>query len=307
MPALPLSRALCGAACRGAARHAFLTVVLTAVVAAGLVAGSVLTTGKAHAADPATNPYERGPEPSVASISAATGPFAVTSQSILDRGRFGAATVYYPTSAAQGKYGVVSITPGYLGRWSDLAWLGPRLASQGFVVIGVDTTVPWDLPQDRAREMKAAIAAVRRDPTIAQIADFDRVAVSGWSMGGGGSLDAAVTDDYKAVITFAPWELVNAFSKVTEPTLIIGGQQDMVAPPATMSLPFYHAVNGFKAYLELAGAGHSFPGTANPTVAAAMITWLKVFVDDDARYVGYICPHPAVGGSAVSRFRSTCS
>lgn len=294
MPALPSSRAVF----RGAPRRA----VLAVAAAASLLVGSVLTAGNAHAA----NPFERGPAPSVASISATTGPFAVTSKNILGLGQFGSATVYYPTSAPQGKYGVVSITPGYMALWSGMAWLGPRLASQGFVVIGVDTNVPWDLTQDRAREMKAAIAAVKKDLTIAQVADFDRVALSGWSMGGGGALDAAVTDNYKAVIPLAPWEVANTFSKVTEPTLIIGAEKDAVAPSAKMSIPYFNAVSGFKAYLELAGADHFFPTKANPTMAAAMITWLKVFVDNDARYYPFICPRPAVGGSAISQFKSTC-
>lgn len=282
-------------------RRGALRAALTVALAAALVAGT-LTVAQARTG----NPYQRGPAPTVAGISAARGPFATTQTTIEGDGDFGAATVYYPTSTRQGKYGVVGIVPGFFGEWSWMDWLGPRLASQGFVVVGVDTNLPWDLPDDRAAEVVAGIAAARRDPKVARVGDFSRVALSGWSMGGGGVLDAAVTGSYKAIIPIAPWETDNQFAKVTEPTLIIGGQLDAVAPDATMAVPFYTALKGRKAFIELARADHFFTTDASAAQAAAMIAWLKRFVDNDTRYTRFICPRPAVNHGAISAFRSAC-
>jgi dienelactone hydrolase len=274
--------------------------VVTAVVALLLV-GSTVTMAQARTA----HPYWRGSAPTVATITAPQGPFTTATVNI-DGDGFGSATVYYPTTIRQGTYGVVAIVPGFMGYWSWMDWMGPRLASQGFVVIGVDTGLPWDLPDDRGRQIKAAVEAVREDPRVSRVGDFGRVALSGWSMGGGGILDAAVTQPYRALIPIAPWETENQFAKVKTPTLIIGGQTDVVAPDATMAIPFYEALGGKKAFLELADADHFFTTDASDAQAAAMIAWLKLFVDDDTRYRSFICPRPKIGGTAISMFRSRC-
>ncbi|HEY6796910.1 MAG TPA: alpha/beta hydrolase [Kineosporiaceae bacterium] len=276
--------------------------VVLATVLAALLGGGTVTMAQART----THPYWRGPAPTTRSITAPRGPFTTATARIDGDGGFGSATVYYPTTIRQGTYGVVAIVPGFMGYWSWMDWLGPRLASHGFVVIGVDTDLPWDLPDDRGQQIEAAVRAVRKDPRIARVGDFDRVALSGWSMGGGGILDAAVRRSYRALIPIAPWETDNPFAKVTTPTLIIGGQSDAVAPDASMAIPFYEALGGKKAFLELARADHFFTTDPSDTQAAAMIAWLKLYVDGDTRYTSFICPRPAVGGAAISRFRSAC-
>ena len=52
---------------------------------------------------------------------------------------FGGGTIYYPTSTAEGTFGAIAIVPGFTNVQSAVAWLGPRIASQGFVVIIIDT------------------------------------------------------------------------------------------------------------------------------------------------------------------------
>ena len=52
---------------------------------------------------------------------------------------FGGGTIYYPTSTTAGTFGAVAIAPGFTATQSSMAWLGPRLASQGFVVFTIDT------------------------------------------------------------------------------------------------------------------------------------------------------------------------
>ncbi|HEX6445119.1 MAG TPA: alpha/beta hydrolase, partial [Streptosporangiales bacterium] len=101
----------------------------------------------APTAQAADNPYERGPDPTESSIEAVRGPFSVsqTTVSSLVSG-FGGGTIYYPTSTSEGTFGAVAISPGFTASQSSIAWLGPRLASQGFVVITIDTRSTLDQP-----------------------------------------------------------------------------------------------------------------------------------------------------------------
>jgi predicted dienelactone hydrolase len=273
-------------------------------LALALLGGMTATSLPAQAAD---NPYERGPAPTEASISAARGPFAVTESSIssLVTG-FGGGRIYYPTDTSQGTFGAVAISPGFTATWSSLSWLGPRLASQGFVVIGIETNTIFDQPASRGDQLLAALDwAVSSSPARTRI-DRNRLAVAGHSMGGGGTLEAANDrPSLQAAIPLAPWNLTKSWSRVRVPTAIIGGESDTIAPVASHSEPFYNSITGTeKAYLELNNASHFFPQTANTQQARLMISWLKRFVDDDTRYDQFICPGPS--SISLSDYRNTC-
>ena len=81
-----------------------------------------------------------GSGPTAQSIAAPTGPFATASVSVAAQSNgFGGGVIYYPTDTSQGTFGAIAISPGLNGTWPGIAWLGPRLASQGFVVFGIET------------------------------------------------------------------------------------------------------------------------------------------------------------------------
>lgn len=88
--------------------------------------------------------------------------------------------------------------------------------------------------------------------------------------------------------------------------MIIGAENDTVAPVSSHSEPFYTSltVAPEKAYLELNNAGHSAPTATNVTVAKYSISWLKRFIDNDTRYDQFLCPAPS--GSAIQEYRATC-
>nr|MDT0665317.1 alpha/beta hydrolase [Micromonospora sp. DSM 115978] len=76
--------------------------------------------------------------------------------------------------------------------------------------------------------------------------------------------------------------------------------------PGAHSEPIYQSISqAEKAYLELEGGGHFTVTSPNTTMARTMISWLKRFVDNDARYTQFLCPGPSAG-LAVSEFRNTC-
>ncbi|QQQ75515.1 alpha/beta hydrolase [Saccharothrix sp. 6-C] len=276
-----------------------------AVVLAAVVA---LTTS-GTVAQAAENPYERGPAPSTASIEATRGPFATdqaTVSSLSVRG-FGGGTIYYPTSTAEGTFGAVAVAPGYTASQSSLSWLGPRLASQGFVIFIIDTNSRYDQPASRGDQLLAALDYLTTSSTVRSRIDSSRLGVMGHSMGGGGALEA--TEDrpsLQASIPLTAWNTTKTWSTVQTPTLVVGAEDDSVAAVSTHSERFYTGLPSTldKAYLELAGASHFAPNSANTTIAKYSIAWLKRFVDNDTRYEQFLCPAPRA--AAISEYRDTC-
>jgi dienelactone hydrolase len=283
---------------RSATRLASLT------AAAALVAAGIATAVPAGAA---ANPYERGPAPTLASVQAARGPFATADIPVQNAlPGFAGGRIYYPTDTGQGTFGVVVIAPGFLSSWDDQDWLGPRIASQGFVVVGINTLSPFDQPPARGDQALAALDNVLKDPRVSSRIDPSRQAVAGWSMGGGGTLNAAVKrPTLRAIIPFAPWETTKNWSQIKVPTLVIGGEGDPIAPEAEHAEAFYGSVSGEKAYLEINDGGHLFPFFENVAQGEFMVAWLKRWVDADTRYEQFLCPGPAAAGQ-VNEYRSTC-
>ncbi|MGN9840419.1 alpha/beta hydrolase family protein [Nonomuraea sp. H19] len=281
-----------------------ITKLATAVV---LACGALTVAPAAHAA----GPYERGPNPTDALLEASRGPFTTSEDRVspLSVSGFGGGRVYYPNDTSQGTFGAIAISPGYTASWSSIDWLGPRIASHGFVVIGIDTNSRTDQPASRGRQLLAALDWLVEDsPTAVRgRVDASRLAVAGHSMGGGGSLEAVVTrPQLQAAIPLAPWHTTKNWSNVRVPTLIIGGETDSVAPVSSHSEPFYQSIpaSSEKAYLELNSASHLFPLTTDTTTGKYMVAWLKRFVDDDMRYEPFLCPAPR--GSAIEEYRDTC-
>jgi len=287
------------------ARTGVRRLLATAAAALALLAGSLAGGTTARAA----SPYERGPDPTAAALDASRGPFATAQQTVSSIGvsGFGGGVIYYPTSTAEGTFGAVAIAPGFTETWSNLGWLGPRIASHGFVVFGIDTNSVLDQPDSRGDQLLAALDYLTRTSSVRTRIDASRLAVSGHSMGGGGSLEAAKDRPaLQAAVPLAPWHSTKSWSSLRVPTLIIGGETDAIAPVSSHSIPFYTSIPAAaeKSYLELANTGHLFPLSTNNPTARQTVAWLKRFVDDDTRYDQFICPGP--GGSAVSDYRSTC-
>ncbi|MFF8414350.1 bis(hydroxyethyl) terephthalate hydrolase [Streptomyces omiyaensis] len=280
---------------------------LAAATAAAAGLALLLAPGAGAAAG---NPYERGPAPTQASVEALRGPYAVaqTSVSSLAASGFGGGTIYYPTSTGDGTFGAVAISPGFTATQSSVAWLGPRLASQGFVVFVIDTLTTLDQPDSRGRQLLAALDHLTQRSSVRDRIDASRLGVMGHSMGGGGTLEAAKSrPSLKAAVPLTGWNTDKSWPEITTPTLVIGADGDTVAPVATHSEPFYESFSAGldKAYLELNGATHFTPNTSNTTIAKYSIAWLKRFVDDDTRYEQFLCPLPRPS-LTIDEYRGTC-
>lgn len=258
----------------------------------------------------ADNPYQRGPAPTTASVEAARGSYAVsqTGVSSLAVTGFGGGTVYYPTTTSDGTFGAVVISPGFTAYESSIAWLGPRLASQGFVVFTIDTLTTLDQPDSRGRQLLAALDYLTQRSPVRDRVDASRLGVMGHSMGGGGTLEAAKSrPSLKAAIPLTGWNTDKTWPEISTPTLVVGADGDTIAPVATHSEPFYETLPASldKAYLELNGATHFTPNSSNTTIAKYSISWLKRFIDDDTRYDQFLCPLPRPS-LTIEEYRGTC-
>jgi dienelactone hydrolase len=279
--------------------------VATAIAAYGIAAAN-----PSFAAT--TNPFERGPAPTLASIQATTGPFAVSTTTVASSatgGKFGGGTIYFPTDTSQGTFGAIAIAPGFTETQSAISWLGPRLGSQGFVIFTINTNSTFDNPTSRATQLLAALDYLTQTSSVRAEVDASRLGVSGHSMGGGGTLEASVSrPSLKAAIPMAPWDQnVKNFSNDTVPTLIVAAQNDTIAPPSQFALVFYNSIptTQAKMYLELAGASHTTTNSPNTTQAQYEVAWLKRFIDNDTRYSQFLCPTPSTS-STISSINNTC-
>ncbi|MGA4798293.1 dienelactone hydrolase family protein [Streptomyces lavendulocolor] len=282
--------------------------VTAALVALLAVAG--LQTAMTPGAQAADNPYERGPAPTTSSIEAVRGPYAVsqTTVSSLSASGFGGGTIYYPTTTSDGTFGAVAISPGFTGTQSSIAWLGPRLASQGFVVFTIDTITTVDQPDSRGRQLLAALDHLTQRSTVRSRVDSTRLGVMGHSMGGGGSLEAAKSrPSLQAAIPLTGWNTDKTWPELRTPTLIVGADGDTVAPVSSHSEPFYESLPSTldKAYLELNNASHFTPNTSDTTIAKYSISWLKRFIDNDTRYEQFLCPIPRPS-LTIEEYRGNC-
>ncbi|MEE6309498.1 ricin-type beta-trefoil lectin domain protein [Plantactinospora veratri] len=264
-----------------------------------------LTTGSASAAD---NPYQRGPDPTRTSVAAVNGPFATASVSVPGGYGFAGGMIYYPTDTSQGTFGGIAISPGYTALFSvELAWMGPWLASHGFVVIGIETNSRNDFDEARGTQLLAALDYLTQQSPVRTRVDPNRLAVSGHSMGGGGALNAAIRrPSLKATVGIAPFLPSSNLANDRVPTMLFSGQADTVVSPSSVvsqynSLP----ATTESVYLEVAGADHGFMvGRPNTVMIRTMLPFVKMFVDNDSRYSQFLCP--LLDSSGVVTYRSTC-
>ncbi|MEW2634701.1 alpha/beta hydrolase [Streptomyces sp. NPDC048389] len=291
-------------------RHALAAAAVAVGLCTALIPGAQAADSASAGTLAADNPYERGPAPTESGIEAPRGPYAVSDTSVsswLVSG-FGGGTIYYPTSTADGTFGAVAISPGFTASQSSIAWLGPRLASQGFVVITIDTNSIYDQPASRGRQLLAALDYLTERSSVRGRIDGSRLGVMGHSMGGGGSLEAAKDrPSLQAAIPLTGWNTDKTWPELRTPTLVVGADGDTVAPVSSHSEPFYESLPGSldKAYLELNNASHFTPNTSNTTIAKYSISWLKRFIDNDTRYEQFLCPLPRPS-LTIEEYRGNC-
>jgi predicted dienelactone hydrolase len=222
------------------------------------------------------------------------GPHSVSTSNVssLVRG-FGGGTIYYPSSS--GSYGGIAVSPGYTASSSSMSWYGRRLASHGFVTIVIDTNSRFDQPNSRGTQLLNALDYLTGSGPSSAVrsrVDSSRLAVSGHSMGGGGSLAASNSrSSLRASIPLTAWHTTKTWSRNTVPQLIVGAQNDLTASVGSHSIRFYNGLPTAtpKMYVELRGAGHFAPNSTNSDISRMAVSWMKRWVDGNTAYNTYLC------------------
>ncbi|MET8280514.1 cellulose binding domain-containing protein [Micromonospora sp. NPDC005174] len=279
---------------------------LTGALAVALGLALATTTRDAAVAD---SPYQRGPDPTLASVAATRGPFATTQATVPTGNGFNGGYVYYPTDTSLGTWGAIAIVPGYSALFAnEEAWMGPWLASFGFVVIGIETNSRTDGADARATQLLAALDYLTRTSPVRSRVDPNRLGVMGHSAGGAGTLLASLRrPTLKTAVGLAPGTPGNNLnmSSTQVPTMLISGQNDGTVTPSYVQ-GIYNSLPATveHAWAELAGNDHLSFTRSNPTEMRLLIPWLKTFLDNDTRYTQFLCP--LADNRGVSRYSATC-
>ncbi|MEV6160120.1 discoidin domain-containing protein [Nonomuraea sp. NPDC052129] len=256
------------------------------------------------------------PDPTIQSLEATNGPLATATYTVPNPSGYKAGTVTYPT--ASGSYPGIVLMPGYQGTQANLSWLGPRLASWGFVVINVDTNTLSDTPDQRGTEIRAAgtqllnLGNATGNPLTGKL--NGTLGVSGHSMGGGGTM-VALRDDsrFTAGVPLAPYHQSGNFAAVNKPTFFLTCASDVAAPGNTYAKPWYNSMTqAEKLYIEVPG-DHLCPMTGNGNKAKQgkwIVSFFSRWLRSDTRFTPFLCgtqrDADRTNTSLVTQWMDTC-
>ena len=202
-----------------------------------------------------------------------------------------AGCIYYPTNA-EGKFSAIALSDGYLGSGgcgpAQVGRWGGLLASYGIVVMVINTG-GQDQPATRGQKLLGGIAAFKTENTKSGGQLFGklngRYATGGFSMGGGGTTRATVTDKtLKASLAIMPYSPDGA--GVVTPTLVICGQSDNTASCASHGTPVYNEIPSATPKMRVTvSGGHVGQPTAGGGDSGEWgLAFLKLYLDGDERW-----------------------
>ena len=245
------------------------------------------------------------------------GPYAVATLTETDGVRNGpkyaGATIYYPTNATP-PYASIAIVPGFSAAPASVQDWGPFYASHGIVAIIIGTNSLYDLPEARALGLLDALETMKQEnlraasPLLGKL-NVNKLAVSGWSMGGGGAQRAAVLDNtISAVVAMCPY-LTSPQLNHNVPVLIFSGQYDPIAPPAQHANVHYNLTPSTtnKLLFEVKNGDHSVansPTGVGGAVGKLALSWLKIYLDENDCYcpvLGTVLVNSASVSSKISQ------
>ena len=241
------------------------------------------------------------------------GPFEVATlteaNGVRNGPNYAGATIYYPTNATP-PFASVAIVPGFVSQPSSVEEWGPFYASHGIVTIIIGTNSLFDFPEARANGLLDALETIKQENVRAASPLFgalnlEQLAVSGWSMGGGGAQRAAVLDNtISGVVALCPY-LNSPQLNHQSPLLIFSGENDPTAPPAQHANIHYNVTPNTtnKVLFEVENGNHSvanIPTGADGAVGKIALAWLKLYVEKNDCYCSLLTDRLLVNPPAAS-------
>ena len=227
-------------------------------------------------------------------------------------------TIYYPQNTTSILASII-IIPGYNTFESSMQNWGPFLASHGIVCMTIGTNSIWDLVNTRKEALQDALISLKAENTrinspLFNELDTNRVALGGWSMGGGGAQLAAVEDStIKAIIALCPWidpaQASSFLLNQTVPIILFSGQIDAIAPPNTHANAHYNYTPNTtdKLIYEISLGGHTAangPSGGQGEVGRMALSWLKKYLIEDSCHCPLLLDTPVT--ASVYQTNITC-
>jgi len=145
------------------------------------------------------------------------------------------AMYFYPCGMTEALPGI-TLTGGYSNTYRHLQWMAEAMAESGYVVLAMTPVnkygkvEQWRDAHLRGQEVLVTTASNDASPLGGKI-DTNKRAITGFSMGGGGTLLAGtlLKDEVKALTAFAPFLLEEQRDVApTAPTMILAGERDLL-------------------------------------------------------------------------------
>lgn len=244
----------------------------------------LLGTGAAHASLPPANP-------GADSVCAYT--------SGLSSSSYSSARVTYPCGLSKSTYPATTLTGGYSNTKEDMTWLANHLTSHGYIVIAITPNNIFGTPPGWATAHKGGISKLKSENTrsaspIFNKIDTKKLAVSGFSMGGGGALLAAadLKTQIAVALPLAPYLGFSSpnYSSISAKTLIQAGASDTVSYPSVVASYYQSLPTSIsRALTTFRGATHldwinSGSATQHARFKTLVTAWMKVYLDGDSAY-----------------------
>lgn len=225
----------------------------------------------------------------------ADGPYSVSSISESDGLRNGPdyneGVVYYPLDI-EGPLPTIIIIPGFSNYvWQIESW-GPYLASYGIVTMFVNVNNIFHTHEYRSAALLDGLTTIREEnfrdesPLFSSL-NLEKLAVGGYSMGGGGAQLAAQQDTSINAVVALSAHLNNSSSSLLNqtPILFISGELDVIAPNNIHTNIFYNNTPDTvdKLLFEIDNGSHftvMAPGN-NQAMGQKIVYWIEKYIDDD--------------------------
>ncbi|WP_290594506.1 MULTISPECIES: alpha/beta hydrolase [unclassified Ketobacter] len=198
-------------------------------------------------------------------------------------GGISSARVFYPCDLPDNSqsYRATTLSGGFTNNQQNMYWLAQYLVEQGnMVVFTVSAVDNLSVPgyESAQRSGYDLMQTANMDPANPLYLRLGKYALMGYSMGGGAVLNVGneLADAIDAIVALAPYSPNENLANVTADTLLLVGQNDIVAPPGFSAGAYDNLPAGIsKAYMQLANFDHlkwmNNTGSSNNSKAARQV------------------------------------
>lgn len=207
---------------------------------------------------------------------------------------FGAVDLFTPTDI-EGRLPTVVVMPGLTGSRRTVRYIAEDLASHGFAVMLMDSFSIADADAVRTIAMRRGVSWLAYSSPIRGRVDDSRIGVWGFSFGATAALNTATTSrspSVRAAVAVFPLSTLSIYPLVPKPALVLGGENDVIAPPALNARIAYNVAQGVKAYGQLDKAQHLDPTTDDGAISSLTVSWFKIHLGVNSEYTQFLCPRP---------------